>query len=1342
MRLRSRRTSALAVTAIAGVGLPLLIASAASAPAVAAVHKPVLKNYARTRAAADKIEKQMERKGFQTKRAAYFDSRRFSGTKPLSIVQAAKDREAAVRAAQRLPRAGAQAHTYAALTAAPVGPMWQSITPPDTFQAGRTTGNFENVSGRVSAIAIDNEGRVFAGAAQGGVWRYDPNTQEWTSLTDNLSSLAVGAIAIAPDNDQVIYLGAGEGDLSGDSYFGDGIYKSTDGGDTWSHVNAGPQFVGASVAKIVVDPTNNNVLYAATIQGVGGANFVRPPSPQRWGVYKSTDGGSSWTALRTTTDRHKAPTDLALDPVHHNTLYATFWSDGIYKTMTVRHRTVFRKIMLGLPSADHVANQTRFSISAVPYKNTTRLYAGFDWLDKGGNYHPSRIFRSDNAGATWRQTGTSGPLGDLDSVLNYCDIQCSYDNVVVADPANPNTVYVAGEYNYPLGAGGVYRSDDAGKTWLNLGVDLHPDFHALALQPNDTKHVAIGNDGGVWQSSNQGGRHDPITVDEFYAGNSDPNNGPVVADWQNLNEGLVTTQFTNVDYSDNGPFGFTTAYGGTQDNGTQINLLGVGFAVDIGLGDGGFAIVDHKNPQYVYGTHFDISPYRFDDGGVTDQGFFDVGGYTPITRGLNTHDRSEFYVPWLQNQLHTNQMFLGTYRLYRTNNAEAPDANDVTWTPISDDLTTGCTGKAPNGSTGCLISAVGLADGGSGVYVGTDDGLVQVSPDATTSDNPTWVNRTASNLPNRPVSAFAVDRSNWRTAFVSYGGYNAATPTTPGHVFATTDGGQNWTDVSGTGGAAPLPDNPVNSLVLDPSDPNTLFAVTDVGTFVTHDGGSNWQQLAGGMPTVAVMSVQDDPATGTIYAATHGRGQWTLDTGSSRPALVASTSDSGAPVGPGTTIDYTLTVQNIGNADAVNGTVTQPVPANTSYVDSSADQGGALDGNNVVWSNLSIPAGGETTLHYSVTIDPNLDSAVKSIVSDGLQVTAQDAAANDYATSGSPYETPIAPALAVSVTPKAQTLAGNLGDVVDYTYTVTNRGYTPDTYDVSATGDWSAAVYESDCTTPLTDTGVVDRGETKTVCLAVTVPNDAAAGDRNTETLTAVSEADSSVTDSATAVTVPAASDTLVVDQDGSKPGGSVPDAQGAYVDALTAAGHTPDVWDIAVDGPLTQAFLNAHKNVYWETGISYPNPLSAYQDELQNFLDAGNSLFVSGQDILDQTGGQTSFVHDYLHIDWDGSERQNDKPTFDVHGVDGSVIGDGLGAIALNQPAAYGQFEDEITPINGADPQFQDDGSQTDGLAVSDTTTGANPFKVVFLAYPLENLGTAQDRANVLGRVATFFGS
>jgi len=256
------------------------------------------------------------------------------------------------------------------------------------------------------------------------------------------------------------------------------------------------------------------------------------------------------------------------------------------------------------------------------------------------------------------------------------------------------------------------------------------------------------------------------------------------------------------------------------------------------------------------------------------------------------------------------------------------------------------------------------------------------------------------------------------------------------------------------------------------------------------------------------------------------------------------------------------------------------------------------------------------------------------------------------------------------------------------------------------------------------------------------VPNDAAAGSRNSATLKATSVADAAVQDTAELVTVPAASGALVVDQDGSRPGGGAPDAQAAYVDALTAAGHAPDVWDITQDGTLTQEFLNAHKSVYWETGIAYPDPLAPYEAKLQAFLTAGNSLFVSGQDILDQEAGTAAFVKDYLHITWDGSPTQNDKPTVAVTGINGTAIGDGLGSLPLNQSAIYDQFEDEVTPNGGAVAQFQDDSAQPNALAVTDSTKGPNTFKVVFLAFPFENVGTATDRANVMGRVVSYFGS
>ena len=453
-------------------------------------------------------------------------------------------------------------------------------------------------------------------------------------------------------------------------------------------------------------------------------------------------------------------------------------------------------------------------------------------------------------------------------MVAYCGTQCFYDNVVKPDPTNPNTVYALGVYGYNNSpqSGGIYRSTDGGATWRNLGYDLHPDFHAMAFQPTDTQHIAIGNDGGVWESHTGGGR------------NGTPLPPLSTADWQNLNgqvnpntaalihsTGLAIGQYTSIATVPNIPGQY---WGGTQDNGTLRKSLANQRWFDQASGDGGQVIVDQSTPNagnpgvpaYVFGTYFGISPYRYDPSETNT--FF---GNETIDGGINLNDRSEFYIPWVENRGNTNQMFLGTYRVYRTDNAETPSAGDVSWTAISPDLTSGCTGAAPNGARGCLISALAVADGGDGVYAGTDEGWIQVSPNAVTSDSPTWNRVGVGTLPNRPVNQIAVDRSNWRVAYAAYGGFGAATPGNTGHVFATSDGGQHWSNITSN-----LPDLPVNSIVADPADANTIYVGTDVGAFFTTNGGNKWFVLGSGLPKVTV---------------------WQLDltalTASSRPARTA-----------------------------------------------------------------------------------------------------------------------------------------------------------------------------------------------------------------------------------------------------------------------------------------------------------------------------------------------------------------------------------------------------------------------------------------------------------------------
>jgi uncharacterized repeat protein (TIGR01451 family) len=1253
-----------------------------------------------------------DEQSFDKLRDAYYWSRLLAGDNGgIDMTQAATLRDTASAKASGMPAA--------TTSGAARGGAWSSVGPDPIVQVGRTSNTFEAVSGRIGALAVRNDGTIILGAAQGGVWTYSAATQTWTSRTLNSDTQSVGALAIAPSNDQIVYMGSGEGALSGDSYYGDGVYKSTDGGVTWAKVS-GDLFDGQASTDIVVDPADPNHLYLSTVRGRGGIRRTTHPAQTPFGVWESTDGGATWTLRKGTTNELHGATDLVADPQNFKVLWASFWGDGMYRSTD--GGLTWSSALGNLPAGNFAEGGTRFSlgISHPAGAANATVYTGFDYFDLSDTYHRSQVHKTTDDGATW----TTLPTGSgINRVLDYCGTQCFYDNEVKPDPTDPNTVYVEGSYGYNFSpqSGGIWRSKDGGLTWKNIGYDLHPDFHAIAFQPNNTQHVVIGNDGGVWQSFTGGGRN----------GATDPLSA---ADWQNLNgtvnpstagllhsTGLRIAQYTSIATVPNIPGQY---WGGTQDNGTQRKSLVNDRWFDQAGGDGGQVIIDQTTPNtanpgvpaYVFGTYFGISPYRYNPSEANT--FF---GNEAIDGGIILTDRAEFYIPWIQNRANPNQMFLGTYRLYRTNNAETPSAGDVHWDIISPDLTTGCPGAAPNGARGCLISAIGSADGGDGVYVGTDDGVVSVSPNAVTAASPSWQRVGVSSLPNRPVSQFAVDRSNWRIAYASYSGFGAATPGNTGHVYKTTDGGQHWTDVSNG-----LPDVPANSIVMDPSSDNILYIGTDVGAFVSINGGTTWKRLGTGMPKVSVWQLDYDASHAVLAAGTHGRGAYTLGTGANTPGLVVSTSDSGKPVGPGSTVDYSITVKNVGNATATGVTVAAPIPGSTSFV--SAGSGGTFGGGSVRWSGLTVPAGGSVSLPFSVRISPSLSPSATSIVNDGIVVKSDQGAA----ATGSPHTVPIAPAHKVTMAPAEQTGAARVGNDASYHVDLTNGGFQPDTYAMTSSTTWPATAYDPTCTTPLTTTATVAPGDTLDVCIKVSVPASAANGATSDTTVTATSSADASVSATAKLTTIAVSADTLVVDED---LGG--PDVQQYYEDALNANGVAFSYWDLSADPNIPVSLLTAHKNVVWFTGNAYPGPITPYESELATFLDGGGRLFMSGQDILDQAAGTTAFVRNYLHINWDGSERQNDKGTVDVHGVAGSPVSDGIGAVPLDHSVLNAEFEDQITPLAPATPAFTDDTTAPDALSVA-----AGAYKVVFLAFPFEAYGTASQKADLMNRVLTYLGS
>jgi len=1243
-----------------------------------------------------------------------FISKRIAGDIPLDNQQAGALRAAAARAAARLRKEGIP-------TAGPstFSGDWAAIGPKPIGEFTRSSFSLIPMNGRIGALAIRQDGTMILGGAQGGIWIFDASTSTWVPKTgalgeENIPSLSMGALAVAPSNDMVVYAGTGEGALSGDSYFGNGVLKSTDGGETWAHVS-GDYFVGVSISQLVVHPTDANTLYVSVLSGIGGSRSARPAVHSAYGLWKSTDGGVNWTRLRVNksqaVEKAARATDIEIDPQNPNILYASFLGDAIYKS-TNGGNTWFPIMNFDLPSPNFAAASTRFSIDLShpsPGGDGT-LYAGFDWVDADG-YHPSRVFKSTDGGASWMML----PGGaDPDKVEDYCGGQCWYDNVIEAAPDDENVVFAGGQFDYGIDSGGIFRSDDGGLTWKNLGWDQHPDFHALAFDPNDSNKVLVGSDGGVWYSTDRGGR--PNASDPLSA-----------VTWQNLNGfGLQIAQFTSVATVPQIPGKF---WGGTQDNGTlQKYFPSSRTWYDMTSGDGGQVLVDHTvdgtcefgtpGPScYIYGTYYGISPYRIADGGAY---FFNNNG---ITTGINTNDRSEFYIPFVLNQENTNQLFLGTYRLYRTDNARAASSGDVLWTPISGDLTLGCTPptRAPNGAR-CNITAIGIG-GGQAVYTGSGGGLVYVSTDAQVNDNPTWTRVGLGHLPNRSITGFAVDRSNYRIAYIAYSGFNAATPSTPGHVFRTLDGGQTWADISGD-----LPDSPVNSIVLDPSYPNTLYAGTDVGPFVTYNGGADWYSLGQGFPIIAIHQLDLDTVNRVLAAGTHGRGAFSItdDAGNAAPALVISKVSADVPVGPSSQLQYTITVKNEGNADAVDVVVSDPVPANTTFA--SASDGGALAGNVVTWPAVDIAAGSRITRTFTVSVADALKNKVKSIVNDGFRADAS----GGFYTTGSPVVSSISDPYAVSATPATQTTGAKVGNSVDYFVHVTNLGYNTDSYNMStAGGTYTVSLLDATCTSALSVTASLSPGTSADVCARVEVPANAPNSELNTASIIATSVANPAISASAIVNTIAVGTNTntLLVDGDGNGP-----DVQSYYSTALSDAGISFNVWDLSDDSNLPQSYMLAFDNIVWFTGNVWPDPIVPYEARLTAFLDNGGHLFMSGQDILDQNAGTHAFVYDYLHIDWNGSEDQNDIFTSNINAVAGTLT-DGLGTVPLDHSVLNAAYEDQITPIAPAVTIFTDDASGPNGLSYTDG------YKVVFLAFPFEGYGTAGQKADLMSRVFTFFG-
>ncbi|MFN8492306.1 MAG: hypothetical protein U0350_32195 [Caldilineaceae bacterium] len=788
--------------------------------------------------ALEKVEEKDKQQDDATQRLDYFTAQRAYPLKTLPL--------GARVAAFQQTQAMRQAQAAAAL------PQWQSIGPAPMKNSHIGQQNTDT-SGRVTALAVDlrDSNVVYLGAAQGGVWKTTNGGSSWTPLTDGQVSLAMGALALDPSNPDIVYAGTGEPTPGQDNYYGAGILKSTDGGQSWTRLGA-EIFTGLAIAKIVVDPQQPNVIYIAASQsGVDG-----PAQPAR-GILKSTDGGQTWAGLLTCTDCYGA-SDLVIDPKTPATLYAAFWGFGVFKSTDSGAK--WNKVA-GVDPQQAATQRVMLTINTA---QPSVLYASFHLIipDK---YDGAKLIKTVDGGANWTDVSLGG--------YNYCGSQCWYSNVIAVHPTDPNTLYLGGMAQYSSETDAdltirrvVVRTKDGGANYQDLTPNdspqhsLHPDMHALVFDPQNPNIIWVGNDGGVWKSSDGG-----VT-------------------WEDKNTNLATLQFTGVAID---PTNSNILQGGMQDNNKAFTTDGgatlAWTATD--LGDGGFAAIDPFNPQIFYGSRFNKSFQR------NDQGINVTGDWPFKLTGVDQQDRALFYAPFALDPATAGVLYYGTQRVYRTTD------RGETWTAISDDLTKGGRG----------ISTMSVAPANpSVIYVGTSDGNVQV----TTNTGGAWTNVTKAPLPNRFVSKIAVDPANAQIAYVVYNGFNTHTPDTPGHVFKTSDGGASWQDISGN-----LPDVPVLAFVFDKQQANTFYIGTDTGVFRSTDGGRNWEPFNNGLPNVAVVDLALSGDGSQLIAGTHGRSIF-------RVAVHEGTAPTPTP--PAGTAPYHVFLSSIANGKLPPGVTPTP----------------------------------------------------------------------------------------------------------------------------------------------------------------------------------------------------------------------------------------------------------------------------------------------------------------------------------------------------------------------------------------------------------------------------------
>lgn len=692
---------------------------------------------------------------------------------------------------------------------------WRNIGP---FLGGRSI---------AVAGAADEPGTFYFGSTGGGVWKSTDFGLHWKPISDKyFKTGAVGALAVAPSDSNVIYAGMGESAIRGDMETGDGIYKSTDGGKTWSR--AGLAQTGV-ISTIVIDPREPEHVWVAAMGHVFGRN------PER-GIFETRDGGEHWKKLLFVDDKTGA-IDLAMDPHNPRVLYAAMWQafrrpwmlssggpgSGLYKSTDGGAHWVNISTHPGLPTG--ILGKIGITVSGA---DSNRLYAIVE-AKAGG------VFRSDDAGKTWKRVFNNSELTQ----------RAWYFSHIYADPRDMNTVYAPE-------VGGIFKSTDGGQSFTALHPP-HGDVHVLWIDSRNPNVMVTGNDGGASVSENGGKSWSP------------EDNQP-------------TAQFYHVAIDDQFPF---HVYAAQQDRGTiEIPSRSSGRGITgenlrtLAGGESGFVVPVPGEPWITYAGGYDGALSRFNRR-TGQRRQVDVWPDNPMGHAAaKLKYRFQWTYPIVISQYAPHAIYVGSQYVLRSTDG------GMSWTRISPDLTRDL--KAKEASSGGPLTqdntsveyygtvfALAESPVKQGVlWAGSDDGLVHVSRD----DGKTWTNVTPPDLPDLATISI-IDPSHFDagTAFLAARRYRQ--DDYKPYLYVTHDYGAHWREI--TDG---LPDNESSFVIRqDTQDPNLLFAGTLRGAYVSFDRGDHWQPLQLNLPHVPVRDMVIAPQESALVLATHGRSFWVLD---------------------------------------------------------------------------------------------------------------------------------------------------------------------------------------------------------------------------------------------------------------------------------------------------------------------------------------------------------------------------------------------------------------------------------------------------------------------------------